>query len=115
MTVITEIIGLVVGLVAGYYGGVIDSIIMRIVDFVQILPQFPIIIVLTTVIPNYNAVTLVWLMSMFYWTTTVTPYATFLMMRFASFIRTSVVEIFPTDTVRLVPAGTGISVSALTF
>ncbi|MDE7056795.1 MAG: peptide ABC transporter permease, partial [Lactobacillus sp.] len=45
VTVITEIIGLVVGLVSGYYGGVIDSIIMRIVDFVQILPPFPIIIV----------------------------------------------------------------------
>ena len=79
VTVITEVIGLVVGLVSGYYGGGIDSIIMRIVDFVQILPQFPIIIVLTTVIPNYNAVTLVWLMSMFYWTTTARYYRSFVL------------------------------------
>lgn len=74
VTAITEIVGLVVGLVAGYYGGTIDNIIMRIVDFVQVLPQFPIIIVLTTVIPNYSAFTLVWLMSMFYWTTTARYY-----------------------------------------
>ena len=45
VTVITEIVGLVVGLVSGYYGGVVDVIIMRIVDFIQILPQMPIIIV----------------------------------------------------------------------
>lgn len=74
VTAITEIFGLVVGLVAGYYGGTIDAIIMRIVDFWQILPQFPIIIVLTTVLPHYSAFTLVWLMSMFYWTTTARYY-----------------------------------------
>ena len=70
VTVITEIVGLVVGLVSGYFGGAIDSVIMRIVDFIQILPQMPIIIVLTTVIPNYNAVTLVFLIAMFGWTVT---------------------------------------------
>ena len=42
VTVITEIVGLVVGLVSGYFGGAIDSVIMRIVDFIQILPQMPI-------------------------------------------------------------------------
>ncbi|AHA97162.1 MULTISPECIES: ABC transporter permease [Lactobacillus] len=68
VTVICEGVGLLVGLFAGYFGGVTDAIIMRIVDFIQILPQFPIIIVLTTVIPNYNAGTLVWLISMFGWT-----------------------------------------------
>lgn len=70
VTAITEIVGLIVGLVSGYYGGIIDMIIMRIVDFIQILPMFPIIIVLTTVISNYNAVTLVWLISIFGWTST---------------------------------------------
>lgn len=79
VTVITEIVGLIVGLVSGYYGGTIDSIIMRIVDFVQILPQLPIIIVLTTVIPNYNAVTLVWLIAMFGWTTTARYYRSFIL------------------------------------
>lgn len=79
VTVITETVGLVIGLVTGYYGGTIDAIIMRIVDFVQILPQMPIIIVLTTVIPNYNAVTLVWLVAMFGWTTTVRYYRSFIL------------------------------------
>lgn len=79
ITVITEIVGLIVGLVSGYYGGVIDSIIMRIVDFVQILPMMPIIIVLTTVIPHYNAVTLVWLIAMFGWTTTARYYRSFIL------------------------------------
>ncbi|TSO26498.1 ABC transporter permease [Lactobacillus sp. LL6] len=79
ITVITEVVGLVVGLVSGYYGGIVDSIIMRIVDFVQILPMMPIIIVLTTVIPNYNAVTLVWLIAMFGWTTTARYYRSFIL------------------------------------
>lgn len=79
VTLITETVGLIVGLVAGYYGGVIDSIIMRIVDFIQILPQFPIIIVLVTVIPNYNAATLVLLIAMFGWTTTARYFRSFVL------------------------------------
>ena len=79
VTAITEIVGLVVGLVSGYFGGAIDSVIMRIVDFIQILPQMPIIIVLTTVIPNYNAVTLVFLIAMFGWTVTARYFRSFVL------------------------------------
>lgn len=79
VTLITEVLGLVIGLISGYYGGTVDAVIMRIVDFIQILPQMPIIIVLTTVIPNYNAVTLVWLVAMFGWTTTVRYYRSFIL------------------------------------
>ncbi|MCT7845888.1 MAG: peptide ABC transporter permease, partial [Lactobacillus iners] len=68
VTFITEVIGLVVGVISGYYGGFIDAIIMRIIDFIQILPQLPIIIVLVSVIPNYNSVILVALISLFGWT-----------------------------------------------
>lgn len=64
VTFITEVIGLVVGVISGYYGGFIDAIIMRIIDFIQILPQLPIIIVLVSVIPNYNSVILVALISL---------------------------------------------------
>lgn len=67
ITIITSIIGVIVGLVAGYFGGMIDSIMMRIVDFVMILPIFVIIIVLVTIVPRYNAFTLIWIMSAFYW------------------------------------------------
>ena len=79
VTAIIEVTGLIVGLVSGYYGGVVDAIIMRIVDFIQILPQMPIIIVLTTVIPNYNAVTLVFLIAMFGWTTTARYFRSFIL------------------------------------
>jgi peptide/nickel transport system permease protein len=67
ITIITSIIGVFIGLIAGYYGGIIDSIIMRIVDFIMILPIMLIIIVLVTIVLRYNALTLVWIMSAFYW------------------------------------------------
>ena len=38
VTVLTSGIGIVVGLVAGYYGGVVDDLIMRLIDFIMILP-----------------------------------------------------------------------------
>jgi peptide/nickel transport system permease protein len=79
VTAIDECFGLFVGLVAGYFGGNVDAVIMRIVDFVQILPQFPVIIVLTTVIPHYNARTLVLLLAMFYWTTTARYFRSFVL------------------------------------
>ena len=79
VTLFCELVGLIVGLVAGYYGGTIDSIIMRIVDFVQILPQMPILIVLVTVLPNYNSMTLVLLISMFGWTVEARYYRSFIL------------------------------------
>lgn len=79
VTFITEVIGLVVGVISGYYGGFIDAIIMRIIDFIQILPQLPIIIVLVSVIPNYNSVILVALISLFGWTGTTRYYRSFVL------------------------------------
>jgi peptide/nickel transport system permease protein len=79
VTLLCEVVGLVVGLVSGYFGGAIDNIIMRIVDFIQILPQMPILIVLVTVVPNYNAMTLVLLISMFGWTTEARYYRSFVL------------------------------------
>ncbi len=79
VTAITEVTGLIVGLISGYYGGVIDAVIMRIVDFIMILPQMPIIIVLTQVLPHYNAVTLVWLIAMFGWTSTARYFRSFVL------------------------------------
>lgn len=79
VTVISLIIGLIIGMFAGYFGGVIDNIVMRIVDFIQIMPQMPILIFLASVIPNYNAYTLVAMISMFGWTTEARYYRSFVL------------------------------------
>ena len=67
ITIITSIIGVGLGIVAGYYGGKIDTIIMRIVDFVMILPITMVIIVFVTITPKYNVMSFVMIMSAFYW------------------------------------------------
>lgn len=79
VTAVCEIVGLVVGLVSGYYGGYVDAIIMRIVDFVQVLPAMPIEIVLVSVIPHYSPLSLVWIISMFGWTTTARYFRAFVL------------------------------------
>lgn len=79
VTLVCETVGLIVGLVSGYYGGYIDAVIMRIVDFVQVLPAMPIEIVLVTVIPHYSSVTLVWIISIFGWTGTARYFRAFVL------------------------------------
>lgn len=70
ITITTSVIGIVIGLIAGYYGGKIDNAIMRIIDFTMILPTLMLIIVFVTVVPKYNTLTFIFIMSAFYWTGT---------------------------------------------
>lgn len=67
ITIITSIVGVGIGIISGYYGGMIDNILMRIVDFVMILPIMLIIIVFVSIIPKYNVMSFVGIMSAFYW------------------------------------------------
>lgn len=67
ITILTCIIGIFVGLISGYYGKWVDTTIMRVVDFIMILPTLMIIIVFVTVIPNYTMVHFVLIMTAFYW------------------------------------------------
>lgn len=67
ITVITGIVGVITGLAAGYFGGIIDTIIMRIIDFYITLPTLMIIIVFVTIIPKYNVISFVLIMSAFLW------------------------------------------------
>ncbi len=67
ITIITSIIGVSLGIISGYYGGLVDNILMRIVDFVMVLPMQMIIIVFVTIIPKYNIFNFVLIMSAFYW------------------------------------------------
>ena len=67
ITILTCIIGIIVGLISGYYGKWVDTTLMRIVDFIMILPTLMIIIVFVTVIPNYTMFHFVFIMTAFYW------------------------------------------------
>lgn len=68
VTIITQAVGIFFGLITGFYGGRVDNIIMRICDFIMILPIVMLIIVFVTVVPTYNIWTFILIMSAFYWT-----------------------------------------------
>ena len=67
VTITTSGIGIVVGLVAGYYGGIVDDLIMRLIDFIMILPTLMLVIVFITIVPKYNILTFIFIMTAFYW------------------------------------------------
>lgn len=67
VTVITGIIGISVGLIAGYYSGLVDNIVMRIIDFIMILPSTMVIIVFVTIIPKYTIPKFIFILSAFIW------------------------------------------------
>lgn len=68
ITIITSLIGISIGVVSGYYGGRVDGTLMRIVDFIMILPMLMLIIVFVTVIKDYTIYHFIGIMSAFYWT-----------------------------------------------
>jgi peptide/nickel transport system permease protein len=54
-TILAELLGIVIGVSAGYFGGWVDSLLMRIVDFMLTLPLLPILLVLSVVLnPSIN-------------------------------------------------------------
>lgn len=68
ITIITSFIGVSLGIISGYYGGRLDGFLMRIVDFIMILPVQMIIIVFVTIITDYTIYHFIFIMSIFYWT-----------------------------------------------
>lgn len=68
ITLITGFIGLAVGLTAGYFGGIIDNIIMRTIDFILVLPFLMLVIVFIVIVPKYNMLMFILIMSAFLWT-----------------------------------------------
>lgn len=71
VTVLILALGTIGGLLTGYFGGKFDLIFMRFIDFMTILPVMMIIIVLVTVVPNYNMWTLIIIMTLLGWFNTV--------------------------------------------
>jgi peptide/nickel transport system permease protein len=48
VTTISVVIGLLVGVTAGFFGGLVDDLLMRIAEFVQVLPRFFIALLVLT-------------------------------------------------------------------
>lgn len=67
VAMITSAIGIVVGILAAYYAGLVDNILMRIIDFIMILPQLMIIIIFVTIVPNYNVFSFALILIVFNW------------------------------------------------
>ncbi len=67
VTIITEVIGISIGLIVGYYAGWVDNLIMRIIDFIMILPATMVIIVFITIIPEFTIFKFILILSMFIW------------------------------------------------
>lgn len=67
VTFLTGIIGVTYGLMAGYFGGHVDNLMMRVLDFFQILPFLMIIIVFVAIVPGYTIVTFSLIMTAFLW------------------------------------------------
>ena len=67
VTILTAAFGTLIGLIAGYYGNHVDNLIMRIVDFLIVLPTTMIIIVVVTIVKRFDPWTLIWIISCFGW------------------------------------------------
>lgn len=67
VTIISQVIGIMVGLMAGYYAGKVDNCIMRVIDFIMILPITMVIIVFITIIPKYTAGKFILILTAFAW------------------------------------------------
>jgi len=67
VTISCGIIGILVGLSSGFFGGKVDNFIMRILDFISMLPRLMLIIVIVSLVPKYNVVTFILIMTAFGW------------------------------------------------
>jgi peptide/nickel transport system permease protein len=67
VTLLSELIGVIIGVISGYFGGFVDTMAMRIVDFLNTLPLLPILLIITTILkPSVNL--LIAILVFFSWT-----------------------------------------------
>lgn len=67
VAIISSAIGITIGILSAYYAGLVDNIIMRIIDFIMILPQLMIIIIFTEIVPTYSVFTFAGILILFSW------------------------------------------------
>ena len=63
---ISVAIGVFIGLFSGYYGGIVDEILMRIVDFLLIIPTLPLMMVLAAMLQK-SIWSIIAVLAMFLW------------------------------------------------
>ena len=56
VTIVGVAFGMIIGLLSGYYGGHIDNVMMRILDFWNMVPALMLIIIFVAITPNYTVV-----------------------------------------------------------
>jgi oligopeptide transport system permease protein len=66
-TFLVTFVGVVIGAIAGFYGGILDSFVSRIGDIFFAIPTVLGAIVLISVLPNRDAVTIALVLSIFAW------------------------------------------------
>jgi peptide/nickel transport system permease protein len=52
VTALAESFGIVIGAISGYFGGWVDNLIQRTVEFIIILPTFPLLLTLSSILRN---------------------------------------------------------------
>ncbi|MGM1022022.1 MAG: ABC transporter permease [Bacillota bacterium] len=67
ITLLSAAIGLTLGLLAGFYGGLVDNIIMRIIDFILVLPFLMLVIVFVSIAPKSGIGSFIFIMTAFLW------------------------------------------------
>ena len=67
ITLLAGFLGLMIGLISGYIGGKVDFVIMRILDFLMILPITMMIIVFVVIVPKFNVWSFIGIMSVLLW------------------------------------------------
>ncbi len=88
----STLIGIMVGAIAGFYGGILDSILMRITEFFQILPSFLLALVLIAILePSFFNVILVIVVASWPYTARIIR-AEFLSLREREFVLSAIAE-----------------------
>ena len=70
VTIGSLLIGYIVGLLAGFYGGFFDLIIMRVIDILIMIPFIMVIMVISSMLTNYNIPEFMMLLILFGWFST---------------------------------------------
>jgi len=60
-------IGILFGLFAGFYGGHVDNVLMRLLNFIGMVPFLMLIIIFVSLIPSYSAIQFAGIMILFSW------------------------------------------------